>query len=399
VSKKGELESRFNRLRNCLKFAIGKFYVERNIALTHFLTRKSDHLSECWGQEEQAKVVPKRGCFVNRGSISMSSHTAMPNVAAARFRSARSAVIATTVISALMFAAIPFAQQAPAHLNPVIEKLAQGKPFFGVSTSDLSFVNAHMLARADIDYVYVDMEHEAPMDFEALRSFSVNMIDKAAILKKRNAQPNVALFARFTPYGREHCAWVIEEALDIGLMGIIFNGVDNKEQALFDVENMRYPQPRGSAYPYPPGLRGFGAHNAFWFWGIPEPEYTRRADLWPLNPQGDLLAIMMIETAEGLKNVDEIAAVPGVGAIFVGQGGDLHEYLGVPQDSPELEVAFQKILHACLAHNVVCGMTIKAKDMPRRIREGWKMLGVGHASGGISPENDAALRAGRAALK
>jgi 2-keto-3-deoxy-L-rhamnonate aldolase RhmA len=38
----------------------------------------------------------------------------------------------------------------------------------------------------------------------------------------------------------------------------------------------------------------------------------------PLNPDGDLLAIMMIESTEGVKNADAIAAVPGVGVIFLG---------------------------------------------------------------------------------
>jgi 2-keto-3-deoxy-L-rhamnonate aldolase RhmA len=44
----------------------------------------------------------------------------------------------------------------------------------------------------------------------------------------------------------------------------------------------------------------------------------RRADVEPLNPDGDLLAIMMIESTEGVKNADAIAAVPGVGVIFLG---------------------------------------------------------------------------------
>jgi hypothetical protein len=43
------------------------------------------------------------------------------------------------------------AQQAPKHLNPVIEKLAAGKPFIGFQTGDLSLENARSLARADID--------------------------------------------------------------------------------------------------------------------------------------------------------------------------------------------------------------------------------------------------------
>jgi len=266
------------------------------------------------------------------------------------------------------------AQSTPKHLNPVIEKLAAGQPFFGVQTGDLSLENARGLARADIDYVYLEMEH-GPMDFEGLHRFTVGMIDKAAILKKGNAQPSVAIFARFAPYGREQAQWFVKQALDIGLMGVIFNGIDNREQALLAVRNMRYPQKKTSKYQNPPGLRGYAPGTALWWWGISDAEYERRADLWPLNPDGDLLAIMMIETAEGLKNADEIAATPGVGAIFVGAGGDLHQYLGVEMNSPELEQGFQTILKACLAHNVACGITAtNARDIAKRRGEGWKMI-------------------------
>jgi 4-hydroxy-2-oxoheptanedioate aldolase len=266
------------------------------------------------------------------------------------------------------------AQSTPKHLNPVIEKLAAGKPFFGVQTGDLSLENARALARADIDYVYLEMEH-GPMDFEGMHRFTVGMIDKAAILKKGNAQPNVAVFARFAPYGREQAQWVVKQALDVGLMGVIFNGIDDPEQALLAVRNMRYPQQRTSKYPEPLGLRGYAPAGAVWLWGVPEPEYVRRADVWPLNPDGDLLAIMMIETTEGLKNADAIASVPGVGAIFVGAGADLSQYLGVERSSPELEQGLQTILRACLAHNVACGITaVTSGDIAKRLSEGWKMI-------------------------
>jgi 4-hydroxy-2-oxoheptanedioate aldolase len=268
-----------------------------------------------------------------------------------------------------------FAQlQTVKHLNPVIEKLAAGKPFIGFQTGDFSLENARNLARTDIDYVYLEMEH-GPMDFEGMHRFTVGMIDKAAILKKGNAQPNVAIFARFAPYGREQAQWFVKQALDIGLMGVIFNGIDNPEQTLLAVRNMRYPQKRNSKYPNPPGLRGYAPTAAAWWWGVSDAEYERRADLWPLNPDGDLLAIMMIETAEGLKNADAIAAVPGVGAIFVGAGGDLHQYLGVESNSPEVQQAFQTILKACVAHNVACGITaLTPGDIGKRLAEGWKMI-------------------------
>jgi 4-hydroxy-2-oxoheptanedioate aldolase len=260
------------------------------------------------------------------------------------------------------------------HLNPVVEKLAAGKPFIGFQTGNLSSENARTMARADADYVYVDMEH-TPMDFPALNQFAIGMVDKATALKKGNPQPNMALFARFPPYGREGAQWIAKQALDAGLMGVIFNGIDTPEQALLAVQNMRYPQKRTSKYQNPPGLRGYGPAAAAWVWGISTAEYERRADVWPLNPDGDLLAIMMIESTEGVKNADAIAAVPGVGAIFIGAGSDLRQALGVEENAPEVEQARQTILRACLARNIACGLTeVSAPGIARRLAEGWKMI-------------------------
>jgi 4-hydroxy-2-oxoheptanedioate aldolase len=274
-----------------------------------------------------------------------------------------------------------YAQQAPLHLNPAVEKLARGEAIIGTQTDDMSLQNCHALSRIDFDYSYVDMEH-GPLNLDGLAYCIAAMVDKAAILKKGNAQPKVALFARFPPYGRdlESNDWIVKQALDMGLMGVIFNGVENKEQMTRLVQFMRYPQQKTSKFQQPPGLRGSGPGNALFAWGLSTAEYERHADVWPLNPEGDLLAIPMIETLEGLKNINEIAAVPGVGAIFLGSGGDLHQYLGVPQDAPEVEQARQTILAACKAHNVACGITALTKaDVDKRLKEGWKMIRTGRA--------------------
>jgi 4-hydroxy-2-oxoheptanedioate aldolase len=289
------------------------------------------------------------------------------------------AVVVALLAALLAPASTVRGQQAPPHLNPAVEKLAHGQPIVGVQTDDMSLQNCHSLARIDFDYAYVDMEH-GPLNLDGLAYCIAGMVDKAAILKKGNAQPKVALFARFPAYGRdlESNDWIVKQALDMGLMGIIFNGVDNQEQMMRLVQYMRYPQQRTSKYQQPPGLRGYAPGNAIFAWGISAAEYERHADLWPLNPEGDLLAIPMIETAEGLKNVNEIASVPGVGAIFIGAAGDLHQYLGVPQDSPEVEQARQTILAACKAHNVACGITALTKaEVDKRLAEGWKMIRTG----------------------
>jgi 4-hydroxy-2-oxoheptanedioate aldolase len=104
-------------------------------------------------------------------------------------------------------------------------------------------------------------------------------------------------------------------------------------------------------------------------------EYERRADVWPLNPDGDLLSVIMIESVEGLENLDAIASVPGVGALFLGAGSDLSRSMGVAASSPEVETAFQQVLNACKTHKVACGITAPtAKDIVRRVKEGWSII-------------------------
>ena len=299
---------------------------------------------------------------------------------------------AGAIALAVVFSTFLQAQSGSGHLNPLVAKLAQGKVVVGAGTGDLSLDNAHAIARSNLDFVRLEMEH-GPLDVEKIYTFLNEMVDRASF-RKNNGQITVAPIARFPPYGRESSQWVAKQGLDAGLMGVAFNGVDNKEQALMAVRSMRYPQRRGAALMEPLGLRGYGPGGALWFWGIDSEEYTRHADLWPLNSQGDLLAIIMIETTQGLGNIDEIASVPGVGVIWPGAGVDLSYSMGVPANSPELEAAFQKILKACLDHHVVCGINPQTAEIPKRIKEGWKYLEIG--GGGLPAGTDAALKVVRA---
>ena len=262
---------------------------------------------------------------------------------------------ALVVALALGSSSAPVAQTG-VHLNPVIAKLAAGKTVYGlINSGDLSLVNARETARAPVDFVYADMEHN-PLDFPGLATFLLGLTDKAAIVSKGNLQPNVALFARF-PQEADESTWVVKQALDIGLMGVIFNGVDTKEQAVAAVRSMRYPPLKGETRREPVGIRGYGTGGATWAWGVNAAEYERRADVWPLNPDGDLFAIVMIESVEGLKNLDAIAAVPGVGALFLGAGSDLSRSLGVRPNTPEVRsgvpagVERVQVPQGCLRHH------------------------------------------------
>ena len=112
-----------------------------------------------------------------------------------------------------------------------------------------------------------------------------------------------------------------------------------------------------------------------------------RADVWPLNPNGELFIVMQIETLEGVKNVKEILNTPGLGAIDVSPG-DLHMQMGFTKyrldnnmtgNVPEVEAVYQSVLKDCLAYNktaapnrkVACGGAFARSEIPRRIKEGW----------------------------
>jgi 4-hydroxy-2-oxoheptanedioate aldolase len=264
---------------------------------------------------------------------------------------------------------------SPAHLNPAIAKLASGKTVYGVLTQDLSRENARILGRRDTDFVYVDMEH-SPLNMDALANFVAAMNDKAYTVKN-GAQPRAAIIARMPASAGENAAWQVKQALDIGVMGFVFNTVETREEAEAAVKSMRYPPWKAfpNTHKGPAGVRGWSPAAAVWAWGIDTEEYRRRADVWPLNPEGDLMAIMIIETQTGVKNADAIAQVPGVTALSAAAGGDLSSSYGVPTAAPEIESARQTILQACLKHKVLCWITATGRpDEERRLKEGWRMI-------------------------
>ena len=301
--------------------------------------------------------------------------------------------LAAGILATALLASVPTAQESYLHLNPVIEKLEQGRHVFGVSTADLSLQNARSLAGdPSIDYVYVDMEHN-PLRFEQLEQFVAYLVasDKAGIVERGNAQARPPVFARFPPYGREQTQWIVKHALDIGLMGILINNIETAEQAANIVQTIRPRQLRTSAIPDPPGVRGTVQCP---FWGIGRAECRQRADLWPLNPRGDLLFWAMIETREGVENADAIAQVPGVGGFYLGAGGDLSSSYGAENaEDPEVAAAFEHLLEVCRTHDLACGGTVTPANAALRMEQGYRIFNFGGANGGLTAANAAARSA------
>ena len=116
-----------------------------------------------------------------------------------RTRNLTLAVAACVVLASTLSAQLP--PLSPAHLNPAIEKLASGKPIYGLLTQDISKENARTVGRRETDFIFIDMEH-SPFNMEALSNFVAAMKDRAYTVKN-GVRPRSALFVRMPPYASE----------------------------------------------------------------------------------------------------------------------------------------------------------------------------------------------------
>lgn len=98
--------------------------------------------------------------------------------------------------------------------------------------------------------------------------------------------------------------------------------------------------------------------------------------MWPLNPQGELIAIALIESPLAVRNIREILGVPGLGAILVGQG-DLSMSLGVGNpganaEHPEVEAEVVTVAQACVEMKKLCGSY--QGDLKTRLKQGFRLF-------------------------
>lgn len=299
----------------------------------------------------------------------------------------------TTTLLGLFIASFAAAASAQ-RINKLIELFENNEPGFGVLSFDYSLNNARSLATSGLDFVFIDMEH-APFDVERLQEFLLGMTNKRLIIEKGSLQPDVVPFVRIPAAGgAEELIAQAKQVLDLGVFGIFFPAIHTRDQAELAVRATRYPQYNGAPDYEPPGLRGRNPSNAVWYWGI--NDYHAKADVWPLDPQGELLAMMFIESAEGVENIDEIIDVPGLGAIFIGPS-DLSTSMGYASPAaPQVEEAIQKVLQACLDNDVPCAITTGQGSVEERIEQGFSFVTVG-ADGGLNAGAANALRLGREA--
>jgi 2-keto-3-deoxy-L-rhamnonate aldolase RhmA len=211
--------------------------------------------------------------------------------------------------------------------NPVKELLKAGKVALGMNVRVVKSGDIARIAKTTgHDFIFIDLQHSL---------FNIESVGHIA---------QVALSIGIAPLVRVRSVDDPDTStlLDNGVMGIVFPDVNTAEEAKRAVNRAKYP---------PIGKRSVGA-------GYPILDYrpTNTAEVVPAL-QANTLVVCMIETQEGLDNVDAIAAVEGVDVIHVGSN-DLLTAMGKPGTfgSPEHVAALEKVIAAAKKHGKTPGV-------------------------------------------
>lgn len=218
---------------------------------------------------------------------------------------------------------------APASQNTMIDLLADGQVVFGIFSGEQSAEGGRMMAaNRDADFVFYSLE-SGPFDLDAMAAYMGGLAEASG-----DAPPPIAL--RIPPIrdDREAAVDRTRRGLDTGALSIVYPHVESVE----DVALVR------------------------------EAVGTR---LWPTNPDGDVLSVLLIEDQIGIERAGDIVSAAGAGVVIPGPGDLRRAYEG---DMGAVENAIQTVLSACLEHGVACGITAGVDDIATRIEQGFRFF-------------------------
>ena len=260
-------------------------------------------------------------------------------------------------------------------LNGVIAAWEKGRPAYA-SFAHPERQLAIEFSTAPYDSVVFEMEHNG-WDPNVLQDCLQYLLNRKQILETGSLAPTVTPIVRIPANGGENNQWLAKQALDRGVYGVVWPHVSSVEQAYNAVSACRYPRPKTAAYYEPVGMRGDGPHTCSRYWGLSQQDYYRKADVWPLNPQGEILVILMIEDVQAITNLDDMLRnVPGIGCVLIGEG-DLSQELGVPRqyEHPIVKDAMANIVSICKKHSVRVGHPhVTTKNVESVFAEGYTFL-------------------------
>jgi len=217
-------------------------------------------------------------------------------------------------------------------VNRIIEKLQQGLPVIGTFTRAPS---------SDMDFAVID-EQYGEFDIEGVK----NVLDG---MKAESGLPAAAPVVRIPLAERDNPQTVVRQLLNAGVYSLMFPDVETRFQAEAAIGAMEQTQ----------------------------------ASVWPLHQAGKLISMIQIESPLGIKNLDSILDVAGIGVIFLGPT-DMATAIGADgPNAPRVEEMVQEVLEVCLARNIACGYPIVAsspedaeRQTSHRLGQGFKVLAV-----------------------
>ena len=311
------------------------------------------------------------------------------------------ALFGTALLTGLVMA------QAPTQrLNPVIELLEQKKPVFGLyfpsnrragmrpgapgasgaqgargaagaPAADAPQKTPVELAAEAVAYKQTDYLFDGSMEGSmqrALPAFTEMMtaLKAAGVVNTSPRRLTHPVFVKSPELDEPTIHADIATQLNLGVSGVMLPKAESAEQVEQAIAAMRFKS-KGGTRPDPVG-------SAPEFWGLSEADYKAKADVWPLNPDGELLNWTIIESKQGLARVREIAAVKGIGVLWPGAGTlrgvfTTTNAAGERQfDEKGWEAAIQSVLSACKDFNIACGYPANANDIEMRMKQGFRVF-------------------------
>jgi 4-hydroxy-2-oxoheptanedioate aldolase len=262
-----------------------------------------------------------------------------------------------------------------ARLNKVIAGLEAGQHVFA------SFVPPEPAAAIEFstaayDALVFETEHR-PWDAATLRDSLQYLLNRRQIFTADSLAPAVTPLVRIPVNGGEKAQWHAKQALDLGAYGIVWPHVDTVEEARNAVAACRYPRLPGSPRFEPAGLRGDSPAAAARYWGVSNQEYYAKSDVWPLDPDGEILVAFMIESQRAIENLPAMLdQVPGIGLILIGEG-DMSQELGIPRqyEHPRMRECKRRILDICQERGVAVGHPhVTADNVEQVLDDGYRFL-------------------------
>jgi 4-hydroxy-2-oxoheptanedioate aldolase len=246
----------------------------------------------------------------------------------------------------------------PKRINRAIELLEQGQPVYYTGSHEGTsgtFEQGRKDAQTWADYISYDME-AAPYDIAGLSAYMQGL---AAGGPTRTGHRTPAVIVNVPVRGTDEAAvrahaWMFEQVLATGVHGILLCHATTAGAVRAFVEAVRYPnREQGVGQEgLEEGRRGaHGAATAAKIWGVSAAEYQQKADVWPLNPNGEVMLGLKIEDKFGFAHVDEMVKIPGI-AFGEGGPGDMSLSFGFRQNDPKAKEVQDKIFAAAKARHL-----------------------------------------------